>query len=105
MKTNLKNRLLAYLNAHNDGSDEAAALIREMEIECNYADIEIASICTDDLNGMSDTLKDELRSKLGKGADEPFTVDDCVAVAEAYADMNVDDFSDDLGNAILYGHF
>lgn len=105
MKTDLKNRLLAYLNAHNDGSDEAAELIREMKIECNYADTEIASICVDDLNSMSDDLKDDLRSKLSKGADEPFTVDDCVAVAEAYADVNEDDFSENLENAIRYGRF
>ena len=102
MNISYKRRYLAYLQEHNDGSEEAAELISHMERECGYADTEAYSVCEEDLNCLTENQRDLLRQKLGKQKDSAFTPDDMQRIADAISDCISEEFTENLVSAIEY---
>lgn len=99
----LKNKrdVLAYLEQHDDGTEEARRLIKMMANECNWADSALGSVEIEDLLYLDEETADELREKLGKKDGEEWTVDDCQTVAdEIYYNEGADGFSDWLYSAV-----
>lgn len=95
-----KQRLLRFVQQHDDGSQEAKDLLKILSDNSTYADTESYSVSPEDLEGSP--AQATLRSKLGKAPGEPFTVDDCQRVANAIDDCIAEDFSEHLNNAINY---
>lgn len=92
--------MLDYLKSHNDGS--ADRLIEALVYECSYADCDTFSICPDDLDCISESAERKLRKRLNKAANDPWTLEDCEAAANALADHICEEFSENLHNAIEY---
>lgn len=100
MNIKLKQRLLSYLESHNDGSKEAQSLIKEMKNQTCYADTDCHSVDREDLENYWD--QESLRKKLNKADGEEYTVEDCQRIADAITETIADEFSEDLENAIAY---
>lgn len=100
MNIKLKQRLLSYLENHNDGSEEAKSLIETMKGETCWADTECHTVCVDDLINYYD--QQTLREKLNKADGKEYTIDDCQRIADAINEQIADEFSEDLENAIAY---
>lgn len=95
-----KRKVLEYIKAHNDGTEETRQLIVSLESACSYIDINTHSVCPEDLRDFWD--QKALREKLGKKDDEAYTLDDCERVADALAEFICEDFSEDLANTVRY---
>lgn len=103
MKASLKNEILEYLKANNDGSETAKHLISEMEYEVCFADVDAFSVSTDDLMTLDgSSIGNTLREKLGKGKKDEYNIEDCIRVAEAMADFCCEEYSENLYNTIEY---
>lgn len=81
MKTDIKKRLLTYLE--NGGTEkERQLLIKMMNNELSYVDIDCMSVCTDD-NGCADLTMEQLQE-----------------VADKMEDRLMEDFNSTLGDVI-----
>ena len=82
MKTALKKEIYDYLK--NGGSEEQRAkLIKSMECEMNYVDIDCMSVCTDDI-GCANLTEEQLEE-----------------VAEKLEDRLMEDFNNQLSDVIM----
>lgn len=102
MKNKLKKDILAFLESHNDGSEETAKLIEKVRYETYFADVDAFSVCPDDLENLGESAEEDLREKLGIDECAPFTLEHCEEVANAMAEYLADEFSENIHNAIHY---